>query len=105
MALTAKQWKLLRVLEHHDGHGTVEVAIGFGEYEAGDGADEGANWDRTRFVIGGLVRSLVRKGLARDDADGWGITAAGRAALAAAGKACGCNMCRMAREPQAEAVS
>lgn len=84
------------------------MAIGFGEYDSGKvlpngEPDDGASWRLTTLVLGGLVRSLVRKGLARND-DGWGITDAGRAALAAAGKACGCNMCRMAREPQAEAA-
>lgn len=80
--MTAKQWKMLESLERHDGHGTIEVAIDFGEYEAGDGQDEGANWDRTRFVLGGIVRSLVNKGLATSDSNGWGITDRGRELLA-----------------------
>lgn len=84
--LTDKQRRLLEVLDHYDGHGTIEVCINFGEYESGkttadDPDGTGADWRLTQFVVGGLVRTLVRKGLARDDSDGWGITDAGRAYL------------------------
>lgn len=79
--MTDKQWRMLEVLESYDGDGTIEVCINFGEYEAGRG-DDGQDWRLTQFVLGGIVRSLVKKGLARDDADGWGITDRGRELLA-----------------------
>ncbi len=85
--MTAKQWKMLEVLEHYDGHGTIEVAINFGECDSGKvlpngEPDDGADWRLTQFVLGGIVRSLVRKGLATDDVNGWGITDRGRELLA-----------------------
>jgi DNA-binding PadR family transcriptional regulator len=56
--MTPKQWRMLEILEHWD-----------------------KAWRVNRLVVAGLVRSLVAKGYATDDQDGYGITDAGRALL------------------------
>lgn len=82
-AMTAKQWRLLKVLEHNDGVGTMEVLMQM-EYEpkSNSEADIAKAWNLTKFVIAGMVATLVRKGLATDDTNGWGITERGRELLA-----------------------
>jgi DNA-binding MarR family transcriptional regulator len=81
--MTPKQWKILEILEHWDGEGTAEVEIQWGGYDYGDTeAEEAKAFRVNRLVVAALVRSLVKKGYARDDADGYGITDAGRALLA-----------------------
>lgn len=82
--MTAKQWHMLETLERFNGHGTMEVCLEFA-YDAGPrptDADEAKAWAVTRLVVASLVRSLVRKGLATDDENGYGITDAGLALLA-----------------------
>ncbi len=79
--MTTKQWRMLETLEHFNGHGTIEVCLEF-SYDFGDTeADEVKAWNVTRLVVASLVRSLVRKGYATDDDNGYGITEAGRALL------------------------
>lgn len=83
MNLTPKQWRMLEILGHWGGHGTIEVECQFGHYDFGEGESaETRSAVVTTFVVAGLVRSLVRKGLA-SNTDGYDITAAGRALLAA----------------------
>lgn len=78
MTLTANQWRMLRILEHWDGHGTIEVEIQWGDYEH-ENDPEGSRGFRTcRLVVANLVKSLVKKGLATHDENGYGITEAGR---------------------------
>jgi hypothetical protein len=80
--MTAKQWRMLEILEHWDKEGTCEVECQWGGYDFGDSeADEAKAWRVNRLVVAGLVRSLVAKGYATDDEDGYGITDAGRALL------------------------
>lgn len=80
--MTPKQWKMLEILERWDGHGTIEVEIQFGGYDFGDSeADEAKAYRVTTFVVRNLVRSLERKGYAKIDDSGYGITDAGRACL------------------------
>lgn len=84
--MTANQWKMLDILEHWDGQGTMEVEIQWdderGGYDFGCGeAGEAKAFRVNRLVVAGLVRSLVAKGYATDDENGYGITDAGRAAL------------------------
>ena len=68
--MTANQWKLLEVLEHWSGHGTIEVCLQFGEYDA---ASDAKGWSITCLVVGRLMKSLVRRGLATDH-DSYDIT-------------------------------
>lgn len=80
--MTHKQWRMLEILDHYGGTGTIEVEIQWGDYEFGSTpADEVKGMMVCRLVVNSLVRSLVRKGYATDDADGYGITEAGRALL------------------------
>lgn len=81
--MTAKQWRLLELLEQHDGVGTMEVLMAM-EYEpkSDSEADVARAWNLTKFVVSGMVATLVRKGLAVDDANGWGISDRGRELLA-----------------------
>jgi ribosomal protein S19E (S16A) len=80
--MTTKQWRMLKILDHHDREGTMEVECQWGGYDFGDNeADEAKAWRVNRLVVAGLVRSLVAKGLATDDQDGYGITEAGRTLL------------------------
>lgn len=77
ITLTKKQRQLLEILDHYGGHGTIEVCIQFGEYE---GRTDSVGWSLTQFVVGNLMRGLVKKGLATD-ADGYDITDSGRQLL------------------------
>jgi len=86
--MTDKQWKLLEVLDHLGGMGTIEVCINFGEYDLGDSDEDVAKaWRLTQFVVGNLMRSLIKKGLAidhdkaKDGGCGWDITDKGRELL------------------------
>lgn len=81
--MTAKQWQLLEALEKYDGEGTMEVLMTM-EYEpkTNSDADVAKAWNMTKFVVSGMVATLVRKGLAVDDANGWGISDRGRELLA-----------------------
>lgn len=80
--MTPNQWRMLEILEHWDGWGHMEVEIHWGGYNFGDTeAAEAKGFRVNRLVVAGLVRSLVKKGFARDDADGYGITETGRAIL------------------------
>ncbi len=79
---TPNQYRLLDILETWGGHGTIEVEIQWGEYAPKtDAEDDASGFRTTRLVVAGLMRSLVRKGWATDDHDGYGITEAGVAAL------------------------
>ena len=81
VALTTKQWKLLETVARHDGEGTMEVLMEFG-YDFGDtDADEAKGWRVTKLVVASLMRTLVKRGLATDNDNGYGITEAGIAAL------------------------
>jgi hypothetical protein len=81
--MTANQWRMLELLERYDGFGTMEVLINWGGYDYGDTeADEAKAWRVNQLVVGSLVRSLVAKGYATDDREGYGITEAGKALLA-----------------------
>jgi hypothetical protein len=82
--MTAKQWRLLEAIEDHDRCGTMEVLLAM-EYAPDDEDSEASRekaWNLTKFVVGGMVGQLVKKGLATHDADGYGITARGRELLA-----------------------
>lgn len=82
--MTQNQWRMLEALEDFDGEGTMEVLMRF-EYAPDDEDDEKSRekaWRLTQFVVAGLVRGLVKKGLAKDDEDGYGITDKGRELLA-----------------------
>ena len=85
--LTAKQWRMLEILETWSGHGTIEVEIQWGDYDCASGnyptdAEDARGWNACRLVVLNLVRSLVRKGYAEINDDGYCITDAGLAALA-----------------------
>lgn len=82
--MTAKQWRLLESIEDHDRCGTMEVLMDM-EYAPDDEDSETSRekaWTLTKFVVGGMVAGLVKKGLATYDSDGYGITARGRELLA-----------------------
>jgi hypothetical protein len=80
--MTANQWRMLEILEHWGGQGTMEVEIQWGGYDYGDTeAEEAKGFRVNRLVVAGLVRSLVRKGYATDDERGYDITDTGRAVL------------------------
>lgn len=80
--MTANQWKILELLDRHGGEGTIEVELQFGGYDYGDSeAEEAKAWRVNRLVVAGLVKSLVAKGYATNDEDGYGITDAGIKAL------------------------
>jgi hypothetical protein len=84
--MTANQWRMLAILDRWGSGGTMEVEIQYGDESGlpdfGDSeADEAKAWRVNRLVVAGLVRSLVAKGYATDDEDGYGITDAGRALL------------------------
>lgn len=81
--MTTKQWRLLELLEQHDGVGTMEVLMAM-EYEPDSEleVDVAKAWNLTKFVVAGMVATLVRKGLAVSDTNGWGITDRGRELLA-----------------------
>ena len=80
--MTKNQWRMLDILSRHNGDGTIEVEIDWGDYDFGDGeANEAKGWRTCRMVVAGLVRSLVKKGYATDDENGYGITEAGLALL------------------------
>jgi len=80
--MTQNQWRLLDILDHWGGMGTIEVEIQFGEY-APDTDDENdtSGFRKTRLVVAGLIRGLVKKGLATNDHDGYNITQRGRELL------------------------
>lgn len=85
--MTAKQWKMLEALDLHSGCGTIEVAMEYGELDAGKTHDNGepdigADWRLTQFVLGSIVRSLERKGLATTANGSWDITDRGRELIA-----------------------
>jgi ribosomal protein S19E (S16A) len=81
--MTANQWKLLKILDHHGGMGTIEVETQFGGYDYGDDeASEAKAFRVTRMVVAGLVRTLAKKGFATDDDNGYDITERGREILA-----------------------
>lgn len=81
--MTDKQWRMLDVLDHWGGMGTIEVTINFGEYDYGDSeAEEAKGWRITNFVVQNMIRSLVKKGYASDDENGYDITEKGRELLA-----------------------
>jgi hypothetical protein len=77
--MTANQWKLLDLLERHGGQGTIEVELQFGEYAPH--ADENSGFRTTRLVVASLMRSLVSRGLATNDENGYDITDHGREVL------------------------
>lgn len=77
--MTPKQKKLLKILDNWGGMGTIEVEIQFGEYAPlTDKEDDSSGFRITRLVVAGLMRSLVKKGLATDDENGYDITDRGR---------------------------
>jgi hypothetical protein len=79
--MTEKQWKLLDILDTWGGMGTIEVEIQFGEYAPRtDREDDISGFLTTRLVVAGLMRSLVKKGLATNDGC-YDITDAGRELL------------------------
>jgi hypothetical protein len=80
--MTAKQWRMLEILDHWGGHGTIEVEIQWGDYDFGD-TPEGDNkgWRVCRMVVSNMVRSLVKKSYAVNDENGYDITDKGRAVL------------------------
>lgn len=85
-SLTEKQWKMLEILSHFSGMGTIEVELAWGGYDFGDSeAEESKAWRTNRLVVASLVRSLAAKGYATlhapDPEVGYGITEAGRALL------------------------
>ncbi len=82
--MTDKQWRLLETIERFDGHGTIEVQmeLEFAPEVEGDEASEAKAWRLTQFVVDGMVRVLVKKGLATDGPDGYGVTDRGRELLA-----------------------
>lgn len=81
--MTSKQWRMSEILDSWGGMGTIEVEIQWGDYDFGDTeADEAKGWRTCRLVVAGLIRSLVRKGYATDDENGYDITENGRAILA-----------------------
>lgn len=81
--MTPKQWRMLEILERHPGEGHMEVLLAWGDYDFGDAPEQqNRGWNLCKLVVAGLVRSLVRKGFAADDEDGYGITEAGLAILA-----------------------
>lgn len=76
--MTQNQWRLLDILEDFGGLGTIEVEIQFGEYAPDtDDEDDTSGFRKTRLVVAGLMRTLVKKGLATDDENGYGITEKG----------------------------
>ena len=81
--MTDKQWRLLEAIEDHSREGTMEVLLAM-EYEPEDDSDAAQMraFNLTKFVVAGMVRQLVNKGLATDDSDGYGITDRGRELLA-----------------------
>lgn len=87
--MTANQWRLLDILDHWGGMGTIEVETQFGEYAPGtDAEDDMSGWNKTRLVVAGLMRSLTKKGLAKThegfsaEGCGYDITEKGRELLA-----------------------
>ncbi len=79
--MTTKMKRLLEILDHYSGHGTIEVETQFGEYDGETEADLYKGWRITRFVVAGLMRHLIKKGLATNDGC-YEITDAGRALVA-----------------------
>jgi DNA-binding MarR family transcriptional regulator len=80
--LTAKQWRMLEILDRHGGEGTMEVRLQFGDYDFGDTeADNNKSWNVNNLVVSAIMRSLVRKGYASDDENGYDITESGRELL------------------------
>ena len=86
--MTKNQRKMLEVLDWWGGEGTMEAILQYGEYEPGEGESEAQAWSITKLAAGAVVRSLVRKGWATDDENGWDITEAGRDALRRTGFKC-----------------
>lgn len=84
--MTANQWRMLEILERWGGSGTIEVEMQWGDYDFGPDPEDDLKGARVcRLVVASLVRSLERKGYARDDRggyDGYDITEAGKALLA-----------------------
>jgi hypothetical protein len=78
--MTKNQWKLLEILEHWGGEGTMEVEIQFGDYRDVN-MGEAKDFYLNRLVVANLVRTLVKRGYAKDDEHGYGITEAGEALL------------------------
>lgn len=82
MVLTAKQLKLLGILYRHGdpAEGTMEVLLAWGDYDFEEhGDDDGIrSWRLAKFVVGNLMRSLAKKGLATIVNDGYGITEKGK---------------------------
>lgn len=82
-ALTPKQWRLLEIIGHWSGHGTIEVEIQWGDYDYGDDDEAARKGERVcRRVVAALFRTLKARGLTTDAGNGYEITDAGRAALA-----------------------
>jgi hypothetical protein len=79
--MTKKQWRLLDILEDWGGTGTIEVVMQWGEYECDDDPHSIKGFKLAEFVVAAVMRTLVKKGYAVNDADGYGITEAGKAAL------------------------
>ena len=79
--MTKKQWRLLEILRHWGGSGTIEVETQWGDYEMEDDEEGLKGWRITRIVVAGLMRTLVAKGLATNDDSGYGITDRGIALL------------------------
>ncbi len=78
--MTATQWRMLETLAQHNGE-TMEVLLEWA-YDGDTEAGEAKAWNTTTCLfVAGLVRSLVKKGYATDDANGYGVTDAGRAVL------------------------
>lgn len=81
--MTTKQRRLLVILDHWGGMGTIEVEIQFGEYAPNtDREDDTSGFRKTRLVVAGLMRTLVNRGLATNDDNGYDITDKGRALVA-----------------------
>jgi hypothetical protein len=82
MIMTGNQWKMLEILDRWGGEGMSEVECQWGGYDFGDGETaEAKAFHVNRLVVAGLVRSLVAKGYATNDANGYDITYAGRRLL------------------------
>ena len=84
--MTQNQWRLLEILDHWGGMGTIEVEIQFGEYAPDtDAEDDYSGFRKTRLVVAGLMRTLAKRGLAVLDAEypgcGYDITEKGREVL------------------------
>lgn len=68
--MTKNQWRLLEILTQ------------FGEYSPNtDAEDDISGWRKIRLVVAGLIRTLVKRGLATNDENGYNITEIGKAEL------------------------